>query len=411
MNNDRGDKPALLVVTSTFPRWQDDTEPPFVFELSRRLTRGWDVHVLAPHAPGTKREEIMDGITVSRFPYLPRRWQHLAYEGGILPKLRLRPSLAVTIPFFLAGELIALVRKLRSRRFAAVHAHWLLPQGLLALVALRLARVDIPLLTTSHGGDMYGLRGRHFDMLRRFVLRESTRITVVSRAMGESALALEARPERLRIIPMGVDLRHTFVPPATPRSGNRLLFVGRLVEKKGLTYLIKAMPRIVERHPDASLTIVGDGPEEKKLQEEAEALGISERIVFAGSVLNTKLPLYYQEADICVFPSVVAGSGDQEGFGLVLVEAMGCECAVVSSDLPAVRDIVINDKTGRIVPQKNPDALVEVISELLDNPSECASLGRQGREFVLKRYDWDIIAASYSQFLNDIDQKAGMSRG
>lgn len=403
--NNRTDKPALLVVTSTFPRWRGDTEPPFVFELSRRLTRDWDVHVLAPHASGTKREEIMDGITVSRFPYLPRPWQRLAYEGGILPKLKRRPSLAATIPFFLAGELIALVRKLRSRRFAVVHAHWLLPQGLLALVALRLARVDIPLLTTSHGGDMYGLRGRHFDMLRRFVLRGSTGVTVVSRAMAEAAMAMGAKQERLRIIPMGVDLRHTFVPPSAPRSGKHILFVGRLVEKKGLTYLIKAMHRIVELHPDIVLTVVGDGPEKRKLRDEAEALGVSDRIIFAGSVVNTKLPVYYQEADICVFPSVVADSGDQEGFGLVLVEAMGCECTVVSSDLPAVRDIVIPGTTGCLVPEKNPELLANCILKLFENDGDCSSLGLRGREYVLERYDWYSIASLYSWFLNELIQK------
>jgi len=390
-------KPALLVVASTFPRWEGDREPPFVFELCRRLVDAWDVHVLAPLAAGARREENMEGITVTRFPYFLKPWQRLAYDGGILPNLKRRPWLAGTVPFFLAGELAAILGKLQSRRFAVVHAHWLIPQGLMTALALLLTGDRIPFLSTTHGGDMYGLQGWLFDALRRFVLHRSAGITAVSRAMGASAVALGARPEALKIIPMGVDLQSVFIPPAVPRGGNRLLFVGRLVEKKGLSYLIKAMHRIVQRHPDVQLTVVGSGPEENRLKHEAATLGLSGRIVFSGSVTNAELPPFYQEADICVFPS-----GDREGFGLVLVEALGCSCPVVATDLPAVRDVVIPGRTGLLVPEKSPESLAECISGLLENPERRESLGREGRQFVLVRYDWAIIAAAYSRFLEEL---------
>ncbi|HEY0675481.1 MAG TPA: hypothetical protein VGD25_04670, partial [Immundisolibacter sp.] len=75
-------RPRLLVLTSTFPRWVGDHEPPFVFELSRRLAQQFEVHVLAPHAPGAQLQETLDGVHVQRFRYAPEPLQQLAYDGG-----------------------------------------------------------------------------------------------------------------------------------------------------------------------------------------------------------------------------------------------------------------------------------------------------------------------------------------
>ena len=249
---------------------------------------------------------------------------------------------------------------------------------------------------------MYGLRGRFFDDLRRFVIRRSTGITVVSRAMGDAALSLGARGEDIQVIPMGVDLREAFSPLKTSRRDTQLLFVGRLVEKKGLSYLVKAMPSVAQRHPGVKLTIVGSGPEESSLRAEVAALGLADRICFVGPVENTRLPSFYREAGIVVFPSVVAGDGDQEGFGLVLVEALGCECAVVATDLPAVRDIVIHGTTGLMVPERNVEALARSIIGLLGDRELRTSLGKAGRKFVVERYDWSVVVERYARFMRDL---------
>ena len=93
-------------------------------------------------------------------------------------------------------------------------------------------------------------------------------------------------------------------------------------------------------HPEAALTIIGEGPEKNSLLRKVSELRIDDQVTFKGAIENSSLPGFYQDADIVVFPSVVANDGDREGFGLVLVEAMGCACAAVVSDLPAMRDIV-----------------------------------------------------------------------
>jgi glycosyltransferase involved in cell wall biosynthesis len=103
-----------------------------------------------------------------------------------------------------------------------------------------------------------------------------------------------------------------------------------------------------------------------------------------------------------VFPSVVSKDGDREGFGLVLVEALGCECATVVTDLPAMRDIIIEGKTGLVVPQKSIQQLAEKVVCLLDDPKLGRSLGKEGRRYVENRYDWNYITIKYAALIESI---------
>ncbi|MBP7233311.1 MAG: glycosyltransferase, partial [Syntrophaceae bacterium] len=147
-------RPRVLVLTSTFPRWENDPEPAFVFELSRRLTEKFEVTVLSPRTPGSKRREDIAGLRVIRFPYFFNRWEKLAmHGGGILNQLKTNPVYYLMIPFFLLGQLWAVVRLLRNQRFDLIHAHWLIPQGFIAALSLLMTGKKIPLLCTSHGGD------------------------------------------------------------------------------------------------------------------------------------------------------------------------------------------------------------------------------------------------------------------
>ena len=395
-------KKRILVLTSTFPRWEEDEEPSFVFELCSRLKAQYRIHVLAPHFPGAKTYEYFEGIHIKRFRYFITPWQRLAYQGGILAKLRHNPWQYGLLPFFFLGELFSLIRLLRSYRFHLIHAHWLIPQGLVAVMARLIVRSDTSLLCTSHGGDLYGLRGRLMGRIKRWVVSKADALTVVSCAMLDEVAGLGAGHGRVHVIPMGTDLRGRFVPPRERRKGERILFVGRLVEKKGVEYLIRAFPLIHEKYPGARLCIVGDGPERGVLEGMCAELGLEDSVRFLGAVKHDSLPKLYGESDVVVFPSVVSKDGDREGFGLVLVEALGCECATVVTDLPAMRDIIIDGKTGFVVPQKSIRQLAEKVICLLDDPEVSRLVGKEGRKYVTKRYDWEIIARQYSALIESI---------
>lgn len=399
------DLKRILVLTSTFPRWKDDEDPPFVFELCKRLRAYYQVHVLAPHYPGTKTEEYLSGIYVKRFRYFIKPWERLAYQGGILSKLKHHPLLCGLLPFFFLGELLALIRLLRIYKFHLVHAHWLIPQGLTALLARLLIKSAPPLLCTSHGGDLFAFQGYINKMVKRLIVTNSTAVTVVSNAMRKEVIKLNAGHDKVDVIPMGVDLDNRFIPAKTRTNNGSLLFVGRLVEKKGLRYLIDALPIILRRHPEICLRVAGDGPEKYDLKSQCVSLGINDHVHFLGAVKNDLLPALYQTSNVVVFPSVIADDGDQEGFGLVLVEALGCECAAVVTDLPALRDIIIDGKTGLVVPQKNIQLLAEKVIHLLNDYELARSLGREGRRFVLKHYDWSIIERKYVNLIESMTSR------
>ena len=389
-------KPAarILVLASTYPRWPDDTLPPFVHELARRLTGEFEVHVLAPHAAGCKTREELDGVEVHRFRYLPTRFETLAYSSGMLQGLRRRPWRLLALPFFLLAECLAALCLLRQRRFEVIHAHWLLPHGLIALMVRALCGYAPAVVVTAHGADVYGLKGRFAGALKRRVTRLAEHVTVVSKAMLLD-LRAECGEGAYSVLPMGVDTRTRFTPPpvGVPRRG--LLFVGRLADKKGVSVLLDAMLQLWDM-TELKLSIIGAGPEEPALREQAMRLKLQERVQFLGPVTNRELPDWYRRAALLVFPSVVTAHGDQEGLGLVLVEALACECPVAASDLPAIRDVIRDAETGRLAASGDPAALAAVIRELLRDPIQMQRLAVAGRTYVQSRFDWDGVAARYA---------------
>lgn len=398
----------ILVLTSTFPRWEGDREPPFVFELSRRLAREFDVVVLAPHAKGARRHEEMAGLDVFRFPYFFEAGQTLAYNGGILANLKSRRRNYLLVPFFALGQLVQLIRILRTLQIDAIHAHWLIPQGLIALLARTFARRGCRpvIICTSHGGDLFGLSGKLFSAIKKSVIARVERLTVVSQAMRSFAQTLVPRSD-IDVIPMGVDLAGRFTAaPEVTRATNEILFVGRLVEKKGIRYLVEAMPRVLAVHPSMKLSIAGEGPDKQGLQQLVQRLGLTAAVNVMGAVDQEALREKYRRATVFVAPSVVAQGGDQEGLGLVFVEALGCACPVIASDLPAISDVIRDGETGLICRQNDSVDLADKILFLLERPELQHSLGENGRRYVVDRFDWEIIAKRYADLIRSAIRSA-----
>jgi len=342
----------------------------------------------------------MEGIQVTRFRYAPSALEKLAYEGGIGAKLKLSKWYWLLVPLFVLGQWRAIRALLKKHPVAAIHAHWLIPQG--ALACVQSARP--PVLCTSHGGDLFGMNDPLSTLLKRWTVRNADVVAVVSSAMTEKVDALSGgRAVNVPVMPMGADLSACFVPDRTvKRRRARLLFVGRLVEKKGLTHLIHAMSSIVERHPDASLHIAGSGPEQNSLSQLVGHLGLEEQVTFLGRRSHQELVRLYQESAVAVFPFIQAGDGDMEGLGLVMLEAMGCECPVIASDLPAIRDVIDNGKTGLMAEPGNPESLAKQVDILLSSPDRLKDIGRSGREYAFNNYDWKVSAARYEQLFGEL---------
>lgn len=393
-------KSAILVLASTYPRWAGDHEPGFVHELCCRLTSRFRVIALSPHARGSLERETLDGVEVVRYRYAPQALETLVSGGGIMTNLRRSKWKLLLVPFFLLAQMWAAWRVIRCERIGVVHAHWLIPQGLIAALLQCIPGGKVPFVVTSHGADLFALSGGLLAVVKRYVVRRASAVTVVSSAMQKPLQELGATPQQLSVMPMGVDLSRRFTPQdQSPRSDNEILFVGRLVEKKGLRHLIAAMPLVLQQVPDAELTIAGFGPEELALREQVREAGLSHKVRFVGAVSQADLPALYRRAAVFVAPFVRAGSGDEEGLGLVVAEAAGCQCPVVVGDVPAAHELLGPWPELRVDP-RDPDALAGKIVGRLAGGASTVRAAQQLRLEVLDRLDWEQVAAGYAELLS-----------
>ena len=166
----------ILVLTSTYARRQNDIEPRFVDNLCHYLAEadpGNEIHVVAPHAPGIPTREVMDGIPVFRFRYAPENWQTLAYEGGILPSLKQNRLRLLLVPLFVCSQLLLALKLARRNDYDVIHAHWIIPQGLVAVLLGSLLKSRPPVVITSHGGDLFALKGRLLKRVKRWIINSA----------------------------------------------------------------------------------------------------------------------------------------------------------------------------------------------------------------------------------------------
>lgn len=393
-------------MASTFPRWKDDVEPPFVYELCRRLSQnGLQIDVLAPHAADCKTYENLDGLNIYRYRYSFSAAEKVAYQGGILNNIKKNPLLYFIVPFFLMGQFIKAYQLLNKNKYAVIHAHWIIPQGLIAALLLAFTRSNVHLICTSHGGDLFALNTVFFRWLKTWTIRRVDLLTVVSNYMRTYCHTQLVPDANVQVCSMGVDLSDKFTPTGVGQDRrNRIIFVGRLVEKKGLKYLLQALHIVAARNDSVQLDIVGDGPLRNEMTLLVNELQLQHRVNFHGAVGNEALPSYYRRSAIAVIPSVIDRNQDQEGLGLVTIEAMGCECAVIASSLEALKDIITDGENGMLVPPADPRALAGRLSQLLDDDGLLQGIAKAGRKSVLAKFDWQLIADKYMQLIESIDK-------
>lgn len=394
------------MITSSYPRSLDDTSSVFLRYLVEHLRKtGADIHVLAP-ADNIGHSNDNNDAAVTRFRYLPRAWQQLAYGSGILPNLRRRPLLWLQVPFFLIGMAIALFRITRKWRPQLIHAHWVLPQGLVAVFVGALTRV--PVVVTLHGGDAFALKSGSLSWLKRVTLTHAAAWTANTNVTA-NALRMAVRVPSPYIIPMGVDVkrfaggRRFTYRQDIPAKDFVILFVGRLVEKKGVDDLITAFSALPGQLAAITwLWIVGGGDEESNLRGLAGRLGVSGRVRFWGTIPNSELPDIYAAADIFVGPSVAARSGDTEGQGVVFLEAFAARLCVLAAASGGIAEVVDDRLTGALVPPRDTARLAAAMETLLTNRELREKLAENAFRKVTETYDWENVAGRFASLYRSV---------
>jgi colanic acid/amylovoran biosynthesis glycosyltransferase len=251
----------------------------------------------------------------------------------------------------------------RARRFRPdlVHAHF--ASG--GRSAIPLARsLGVPLIVTLHGADIT-VRDARSDRYEH--LAESAACVIcVSKFIRDRALEAGFPAEKLIVHYIGID-RELFAPSGIPVDTRKVLFVGRLVEKKGCEYILRAMQLVQREQTDCELTIIGDGPLRSSLEVLARDLKL--HCDFCGVQPAPIVRDMLQKSRVFCVPSVTAANGDSEGLGLVFAEAQSMGVPVVSTLHGGIPEIVSSGETGFLVPERAPQALAEALSTLLADES------------------------------------------
>jgi glycosyltransferase involved in cell wall biosynthesis len=235
-----------------------------------------------------------------------------------------------------------------------------------------------------------------------------------SRATAEAARRITGR-EDIQVIPMGVDVEffdRALLQKKQPAPGVEndkiVLYAGRLIDVKGVEYLVKALPLVLERQANAKLLVVGSGPCKGDLVSLAERLHVQDKVMFRDAVSQEELVRYYSMSDVFVLPSVITEGGETEGLGLVLLEAMACGVPVIGSAIGGIPDIIKDGDTGLLAQQKDPGDLAEKICRVLAEKDFGYGLGKRGRDFVKERFSWPSIGKRYLEAFSAVLEKRGM---
>jgi len=278
-----------------------------------------------------------------------------------------------------------------KKPFDIIHCHF----GTTGNKIIRLKRFfpKTVFLTTFHGFDMSAVFSTEDQNCYDQLLEKGDLFLPISNFWKEKLERLGCPEEKIITHHMGIDLsRFLFETRTRTRKNNiMLLTVGRLVEKKGHEFVIRAIVKVVKKYPQLMYMIAGDGPYRSELQNLVEEFSLGDHIKFVGSVEQNEVSKLYQEADIFVLSSVTAEDGDQEGIPVVLMEAMAAQLPVISTFHSGIPELIEDGKNGFLVHERDVFALAEKIEFLIEHPEIVGDMGKKGRDKVESAFNTEML--------------------
>lgn len=407
---DRRSDPPLKIcfLTSSYPFTAQDGAARFVHAMAQSLAaKGHQVDVVLPYHPQLQRWP--QDVRLVPFRYIwPDRLAIMGYAQATHSDKELRTLAYALAPGFAASAAFTLLQQHRQVRYDILHGHWVVPNGVVAAwVARRLRR---PLVISLHGSDIFfALRQGFLRRAAESVLAQASAVTACSPSLRDGALALQAAPEKVHLLPYGVDTNF-FAATDQKRSQARqelgiaphqlvLAFTGRLVEKKGVDYLIRALPAVKQQIPHVVCLIGGAGPEQPTLVQLANACGVADCVRFLGALSWAGVASLLHAADIFVAPSVHDSAGNADGLPNTVLEAMAAGCPIVATSLPGIQLAIAQDgNDGLLVPEQDVEALAAALIQLGHAPALRSRLGAQACQRAAQAFSWTRVADQLTQF-------------
>ena len=281
---------------------------------------------------------------------------------------------------------IGRIRKLAADTGAeAIHAHGY-KADIYAYLALH--GIEIPLISTCHTWYDTGLLISIYGRMDRFVLRSYARVVAVSDEVRRRLLKAGVRKDRIRLVRNGIDLRpFDSVNHTRLEQGMVVGLVGRLAWEKGVDLFLRAAAKILMEFPNTQFVVVGDGPDRDKLERLIDEMKIRANVRLLGR--REDMASLYASLDVMV------SSSRQEGLPMAILEGMACELGLVATAVGEVPTVVLDGRTGVLVPADNVEALAQGIIHLLQDPASRARLGSAARQLIEDEYSAERMAADY----------------
>jgi colanic acid/amylovoran biosynthesis glycosyltransferase len=366
------------------------------------------LHALArPAATFFTSDDVarLDRETNTLYPMSPAR----SLVAGLLAPLRFRRRFIAALWNAATGEreslrvraaglwhfLVACLwaAEMRGEDVKLIHSQWIHSGGTVAMYGAWL--LDKPFSFTGHAADLYRERAALRDKIKR-----ASFIVCISNFHREFFLANGARPEQLQIAYCGIDTS-VFTPVTRERKAGepfRIVSSGRLVEKKGFEWLIRACALLRDRGLSFSCTIAGSGPLEGALKTQIAEAGLDGIVTVTGKALKQEeIPAFMRDGDAYCLPCVWASDGDVDGLPQMLMEAMACGLPAVSTRLVGIPDLIISEQTGLIVEPCEAEPLADALQRLEQDRDLARRLSEQGRKHLLDQFD---LATCLTPLLN-----------
>lgn len=407
----------LVITSSTLPCSESDEVPAFVRDQAIELKRNYpqlDIVMHAPHNSYSDTASVSEDnefYRVCRFHYFwPFKWE-LLVGRGIMPALRQNKLLYAQIPFLILFQFLSLLILVRKEKPSLIYAHWFTPQAISSALVARLTRT--PFIFTTHASDVAVLNKLPFaNKIVAWVCRKAFAYTAVSQRTADKLKAFFSEQEwesqfsqKLSVIPMGVTTQLSELPDKALNDVKAqlnilenkpcVLFLGRLAEKKGVSYLLDALAKLsLAQRNEFQLVIAGDGQLKAQLQAQCAELKL-DNVTFAGYVTGARKDALIASADYACFPSIVDDSGDAEGFPVSIMECLAAGKLLLSSNVTGAEDVLLDNDAGLVFEEKSASEIAQALIEIFCLSEPKRKQMRENARRLAAQYDWQRVSQQH----------------